>query len=216
MNKNRLVKIFSKIPVIETARLKLRCLSQSDFRDMYRYACREDVTRYLLWDPHNSPEYTSRYLNQLQIQYSAGEFFDWGIEYKADGIMIGTCGFTSFDIENNRAEIGYVINPDYWGMGIATEAVSAILDYGFRTLSLNRIEARYMVGNDRSRRVMEKCGMRFEGVLRSLLYVKGCYHDIGICSILYLEYMRDNGQRKAGNNINVNNKPNKLLGWLNL
>ncbi|MDD4773949.1 MAG: GNAT family N-acetyltransferase [Eubacteriales bacterium] len=216
MNKNKLVKIFSRIPVIETARLKLRCLSQGDYRDMYRYACREDVTRYLLWEPHVSPEYTARYLNQLQYQYSAGEFYDWAIEFKEDHIMIGTCGFTSFDIENNRAEIGYVINPDYWGKGIAAEAVLAVLGFGFRTLSLNRIEARYMIGNDRSRRVMEKCGMKFEGIFRSMLYVKGSYHDIGICSILHYEYMRDSDHVNADINKTEKIKSNKLLGWFNL
>jgi ribosomal-protein-alanine N-acetyltransferase len=216
MNKNTLVKIFSRIPVIETARLRLRCLCQGDSSDMYRYACREDVTRYLLWDPHSSPEYTGRYLSMIQAQYRAGEFYDWAIEYIADRVMIGTCGFTSFDIENNRAEIGYVLNPDYWGKGIAPEAVSAVLDYGFRTLSINRIEARYMIGNDRSRRVMEKCGMRFEGVMRSLLYVKGNYRDIGICSILYSDYLGEDGPGRTQNSIIVNNKSNKLFSWFNL
>lgn len=216
MNKNKLVKIFSRIPVIETARLKLRCLNQSDCRDMYRYACRDDVTRYLLWEPHINPEYTARYLNQLQIQYSAGEFYDWAIEFKADNTMIGTCGFTSFDIENNRAEIGYVINPDYWGKGIASESVLAVLAFGFKTLSLNRIEARYMLGNDRSRRVMEKCGMSFEGIFRSMLFAKGSYRDIGVCSILYSDYIRNSGHVNDGINKTDNIKTNKLFSWFNL
>lgn len=204
------------MPVIETARLKLRCLGHSDCNDMYRYASREDVTRYLLWEPHHNCEYTENYLNLVQAQYRAGEFYDWAVEYIADRKMIGTCGFTSIDVENNRAEIGYVLNPDYWGKGIAAEAVMAVIDYGFRTLMLNRIEARYIIGNDRSRRVMDKCGMKFEGVFRSLLYVKGSYKDIGVCSILYSEYMREDGRGRNQTEINVSYKPNRLFGWLNL
>lgn len=220
MNKNKFAKIFSKIPTLETERLRLRCLVPSDSRDMYQYACREDVTRYLLWDPHTGPEYTSRYLAGLQSQYRAGEFYDWAVEYKADEKMIGTCGFTSFDIENNRAEIGYVLNPEYWGRSIAAEAVMRVLDFGFRTLSLNRIEARYMTGNERSRRVMEKCGMRFEGILRSLICVRGIYRDIGVCSILHREYAgpedrTEDGTGNARENSGASKKQNKFFDWLN-
>ena len=112
--------------------------------------------------------------------------------------MIGTCGFTTLDQKNNAGEVGYVLNPDYWNRGISSESVSRVLDYGFRELRLNRIQARYMYGNDRSRRVMEKCGMTFEGVARALMYVKNEYRDIGVCSILASEYMASSG-RYTGN-----------------
>ena len=74
--------------------------------------------------------------------------------------MIGTCGFTKFDYSNNAAEIGYVLNSDYWGKGYCSEAVSKIIEFGFESLKLHRIEARYMKENIRSRNVMEKCGMQ--------------------------------------------------------
>ena len=103
--------------------------------------------------------------------------------------MIGTCGFTRFDYENNAAEVGYVINPEYRGRGIAPEALARVLEFGFTELKLNRIEARYIVGNEVSRRVMEKCGMTYEGTARGRMLIKGVRHDIAYCSILKDEFL---------------------------
>ena len=102
--------------------------------------------------------------------------------------MIGTCGFTRFDSANNSAEIGYVINPAYHGQGIATEAARAVIDFGFSELRLHRIEARHMVGNDASHRVMEKLGMKTDGTLREAYYVNGSYRTVVICSLLQSEF----------------------------
>lgn len=192
MRFERLKYIFSHIPEIETSRLVLRRMKVSDARDMYEYASRNDVTRYLLWSPHPDLSHTRHYLSFLQQQYKAGEFYDWAIILKAKNKMIGTCGFSGIDLQNNCAEIGYVINPDYKNIGIATEAAGAVLRYGFTELGFNRIEAKYMVGNSASRRVMEKCGMSFEGVHVSSMYVKEKYVDIGVCAILREKYMRNN------------------------
>ena len=188
---NRLLKIFSKIPVLETPRLLLRRLRVSDYLDMYEYSSLDEVTEYLLWYPHKDEDYTYRYLEHVQSEYRTGDFYDWAVVYKADDKMIGTCGFTSFDLPNNSAEIGYVINPEYWGIGIAAEAALAVIEYGFTSLKLNRIEARYMCGNNKSRRVMEKCGMSFEGIIRSALYNKNEYKDVGVCAILSREYFNN-------------------------
>jgi ribosomal-protein-alanine N-acetyltransferase len=103
--------------------------------------------------------------------------------------MIGTCGFTRIDRQNSIVEIGYVINPDYWGMGIATEAASKVINFAFETLKVNRVEARFMFGNEASLKVMHKIGMKFEGYQRESLFVKGRYRTIGIASILKREYL---------------------------
>ncbi len=190
MQPDSVTKIFSHIPTLHTERLVMRRMKPSDARDMYAYSCREDVTRYLLWEPHTSPQQTLDYLEYLQLRYKSGDFYDWGLICRADGHFIGTCGFTSLDVANNAAEIGYVLHPAYWGQGFAPEAVRQVLDFAFMRLNVHRVEARYMVGNERSRRVMEKCGMTYEGVRRSSMFVKGQYRDIGICSILSDEYIR--------------------------
>jgi ribosomal-protein-alanine N-acetyltransferase len=191
MRQETLYNIFSHMPDLETERLYLRSMRVSDAPDMYDYARREEVTRYLLWNPHPDVSYTRRYLEYLAGQYRLGKFYDWAVCLKETGRMIGTCGFVRFDCPHNCAEIGYVLHPDYRGRGLMPEAVRRVLRFGFSVLNLHRIEARYMVENLPSRQVMEKVGMQFEGVRRSAMLVKGLYRDIGTCAILSNELPRE-------------------------
>ena len=190
MKQEDIYSIFSHMPPLETERLLLRALRVSDAADMYDYARRPEVTRYLLWRPHPDVKYTKRYLEYLATRYRLGMFYDWALIHKADKRMIGTCGFVRFDCPHNSAEIGYVLHPDYHGQGLMPEAVRAVMDFGFSTLELHRIEARYMVGNAPSLRLMEKMGMTFEGVKRQSMLVKGSYRDIGSCAILKNEFYK--------------------------
>ena len=189
MNKDTVQRYFRDPPELTTPRLILRRVKKTDYRDMYEYACDPSVTKYLTWQPHPNPAWTMRYLAYVATRYRTGEFYDWAVVLRENHKMIGTCGFTSFSYDHNSAEIGYVLNPAYWGQGIAAEAVRAVLDVGFIKLNLHRIEARFMMGNDRSRRVMEKSGMTFEGFQRDAMYVLDEYRTIGICAILFSEYI---------------------------
>ncbi len=188
MKRQTIYRIFSHIPPLQSDRLILRRMQVGDAEDMYEYARREDVTRHLTWDPHPNLSYTKEYLAYVETHYKAGDFFDWAIIERDSERMIGTCGFTRFHCETDCAEIGYVINPMYWRQGIATEAVGAVIRFGFQKLELNRIEAKFMEDNIASRRVMEKNGMKFEGILRQSMYIKGAYRNVGVCSILRQEF----------------------------
>ena len=183
MKKENICRIFSEMPILTTDRFILRKLSLDDTDDMYEYAKDAGVTRFLTWSPHKDKAFTLEYLTYLQTRYTAGEFYDWAIVCKDSCKMIGTCGFTRLDLKNDFAEIGYVINPEYHGQGIATEVVGRVIKYGFENLMLNRIECRFIEGNDASRRVMEKNGMKFEGIMRGAMLIKGDYKDIGVCAI---------------------------------
>lgn len=192
MTKEKIYKVFSRIPTIRTERLVLRAVKTSDDSDMFEYSSDPEVPQYLLWAPHSTIEYTREQLRRIKQEYRIGKYYDWAIEIsdgEHKGKMIGTCGFTSFDFRNNSAEVGYVLNRRFWGKGIAPEALDAVISFGFDELILRRIEAKFILGNENSRRVMEKCGMTFEGVLRSSMMVKHEYRDIGICSILSDEYL---------------------------
>lgn len=184
--------MFLNLPEIETKRLLLRKMLPIDATDMYEYSSSLDVTRYLLWSPHSTIGITKLYLNNLQREYSKGRHREWALIYKDNNKMIGTCGYTRIDEENKVAELGYVLNPEYWGMGIACEAAQELIGIAFDNLDMERVEIRYIAENFSSRRVGEKCGMTFEGVLRHYMLIKGVYCDIGICSILRNDYYKNN------------------------
>lgn len=195
MKRETLYFTFSNMPTLTTERLVLRKLKASDAADMFEYAKLHEVTKYLTWKPHKDVYYTKQYLEYLGTRYAVGDFYDWAITLEGSGKMIGTVGFTRFDLPNNSAEIGYVLNPTYAGNGIATEAAKKILDFGFNFLKLHRIEARHMEGNDASHRVMEKLGMTEEGTFRESYYVNGSYKTVTVCSILKSDYINNNTER---------------------
>ena len=184
MKKQTVFEIFSNIPTVKTERLTLRGLHPIDSEDMHDYARRAEVTRFLLWREHPTLSYTRDYIAYVQSRYALGDFYDWAIIDRESRRMIGTCGFARIDTENNSAEIGYVLNPDFQGRGFATQAVRAVIEFGFTTLELHRIEARFMEGNAASLRVMEKLGMCFEGYRREAIFVKGSYRTVGYCGLL--------------------------------
>ena len=188
MNKETTVRFFRHIPILNTDRLILRKILPSDHEDVYEYSSKPEVTKFLLWSCHPSLEYTRQYIEYLQGRYKIGDFFDWAITLKDSGKMIGTCGFTKIDDENKVAEIGYVLNPDYWNLGLATEAAEIVLEFAFETMNMHRVEAKFMFGNDASLTVMKKLGMKFEGYHRDAMLVKGKYRTIGYASILRNEY----------------------------
>ena len=185
---------FTKNFVLETDRLIIRRIATSDASDMYEYAHKSETSQYLLWSPHPYYSYTLDLIRYLQKQYAQGKFYDLAIVFKETQKMIGTVGFTTIDEKTSCCEVGYVLNPDYWGRGIATEALNALLNFAFCELGFNRVEARYFAQNIASRRVMDKCGFTFEGIQRNKLLVKNVFRDIGVCSILSTEYFSTDRQ----------------------
>ena len=186
------------LKMIETDRLIIRKMQRSDAEDMYEYACLDKVTQFLLWKAHPGIDYTRAYLSSIQKHYRDGSYFDYAVILKEENKMIGTCGFSRIEKQENCAEIGYVINPAYHNKGYATEAALAVMRLGFCDMGFNRIEGRYMVKNTASRKVMERCGMTFEGVFREMMLVKGRYEDIGICSCLRREFIFKFGPDGSG------------------
>ena len=188
MKKEAVFKIFSNMPTLYTERLSLRAMHVIDAEDLFDYARRPEVTEYLLWSEHKDITFTRDYLYYIGRRYALGDFYDWAIIDRESRKMIGTCGFTRIDTANNSAEIGYVLNPDFHRRGFGSEAVRRILKFGFEELGLNRIEARFMQGNEASLALMMSVGMTFEGYMRDLVFVKGSYRTVGISSILRSEY----------------------------
>lgn len=179
---NRL-KIFRNIPPIYTPRLFMRRILPQDAPDMYEYSSDPSVTRFLTWSPHRDIEYTRRYIESVQRQYRALKFYDWALIVRKTGKMIGTCGFSNINLKENSAEIGYVLNREYWGQEYAVEAASAVIVFGFQKMCFDSICGRYMIENEASKRVMEKCRMIYLESHDEYIESKGGYRKIGVCQI---------------------------------
>ncbi len=180
--------LFKNLPHLETERLKFRKLTIRDTGDVFEYASVPEVSLYVTWSPHRTIADTKSFLKHMLFQYEKGIPSSWGIELKETGKLIGTGGYLWWSTEHSKAEVGYVISDKYWNKGYMTEALKKILQFGFETMNLERIEARCFTENKASERVMQKCGMKLEGILRSSLYIKGKFSDFKLYSILKSEY----------------------------
>lgn len=179
--------VFSNFPTLETERLILRKLRLEDAKDLFEYASDKEVTKYVTWEPHKSIEDSVNLIKFTHERYEKREGIIWGIVCKENKKVIGTCDISPVT-KHFRAEIAYALSRDYWGKGIMTEAVKEAIKFGFEKMNLNRIQAMCIPENIGSYRVMEKVGMKYEGLIREYMYIKGKFQDLKLYSILRREY----------------------------
>ncbi|MEA5013812.1 MAG: GNAT family protein [Candidatus Limiplasma sp.] len=175
---------FCHLPTLLTPRLLLRPVRMSDAQDIFEYSRDPEVARHVLWEAHQSIHQTRGYIRFLLKQYRGGQPGSFVIELPQERKVIGTIGFMWIQQENRSAEVGYSLSRAYWNQGLMTEALRAILGFGFDKLHLNRIEAQHESDNPASGRVMAHVGMRYEGRLRQRIYNKGRYVDVELYAIL--------------------------------
>jgi len=173
---------------LETERLLLRKFEAEDWKAVH--ACTEDpeVTRFVSWGPpteQTSQEAIGR-LSQTE-QGTDGEYW-FAIVLTAEGNVIGYCNLKVRSEKNREGEIEYGLHRNHWGNGYATEASKAMLEFGFSQIDLHRITGTCQPQNERSRRVLEKLGMRQEGFLREHKWGKGKWHDTLLLAILDHEW----------------------------
>ena len=182
---------FYRLPTLETADLMLRKPSMKDAKDIYRYASDPEVARYVLWEPHRSLAETKSFIRYLRSRIRAGYPSSWVVALRETGMVIGTVGFIWYSDENRSAELGYSYSREYWNHGYATQALQAVIDAVFLSLPVNRLEAQHDVRNPASGRVMEKCGLRKEGILRNRILNKGEYVDTALYALLRSDWEKD-------------------------
>ena len=152
---------------LETPRLILRRLAPQDAQAVYRnYASDDEVTRYLTWPTHRSVEATAAYVAFVIASYEKPSSYQWGIELKELGQIVGTISVVDLVEETEAVELGWVLGRDWWGQEIMPEAARAVIRFLFDEVGVNRISAVHDVENPKSGRVMRKIGMRREGTLR--------------------------------------------------
>jgi len=122
------------------------------------------------------------WISTLQGKWEVRESLTLAITAGVD-MLVGAVGL-ELNLPHSRGELGYWIAHDHWNQGYATEAAAALIEFGFDELKLNRIQARYFVRNPASARVMEKAGMKYEGLLRQHALVRGEFEDVAMYAIL--------------------------------
>lgn len=182
-------RLFHDTPVFKTERLLLRQLSPSDAEDYFEMASSPLVTAQSTWKRHVSLEDSKSYIEKIMQRYEKQEEYHWAIVYQQTGKVIGRTGLIRIDPEHDKVELGYVLSHHYWNQGIVTEATRAVIDFAFRELGINRVEARCNAHNTGSYRVMEKLGLTFEGLLRQQLKIHGTYVDQRMYAIIRDDYL---------------------------
>lgn len=172
---------------IETQRLILRRFKIEDAEDMYtNWASDTEVTRYLTWPVHSNVEITRSLLTEWVSHYSDGGYFNWVMEYKETGKAIGNISVVKLHENTEAADIGYCMSRAYWGHGLMPEALKGVMAYLFDVVGLNRIAACHDVNNPKSGRVMDKAGMKREGILRA-----AGMNNLGICDEVWHAAIRE-------------------------
>lgn len=177
-----------KFPVLTTARLLLRQLATTDAAVLQQYCSDPEVNEYLTLEPFKDLAEASAMIKLLRELPESNQGIRWAITDKHTGKFFGTCGFHNYKEEHARVEMGYELRREYWRQGIMTEALTAILDYGFREMSYNRVEAFVNVGNVKSTGTLEKMGFKLEGILRQYEFARGHFVDQFCYSLLKSEY----------------------------
>ena len=166
-------RVLEENSILESKRLILRPFNIKDVEDVFLYASDDIVTKFLRWPTHVSIGETEEILKKSFIN-KAGIY---AIELKNKNKCIGCIELRVCE-KHDKASFGYVLNREYWNNGYMTEALEAILSLSFSKLKLNRVESTHYVGNEGSGRVMEKCGMKYEGKGLQEVKVKGKYYDV--------------------------------------
>lgn len=184
------------IKAINTDRLLLRKFELNDSYNMFKnWTSDSEVRKFLSWETHSSVEVTKELLENWVNNYKDNNIYNWAIELKEIGEVIGSICVVKLDEKNYSCEIGYCISRTYWGKNIMTESLKAIIDYLFSEVGFNRIVAKHDTNNVASGKVMIKSGMKYEGTLRQVeIRDNKEFYDLSIYSILKDDWLIYNTQ----------------------
>ncbi|MFO8009112.1 MAG: GNAT family N-acetyltransferase [Candidatus Brocadiia bacterium] len=174
---------------LTTKRLILRDVTEDDWRAVHEYAADPEVTRYLPFGP-NTEEQTRQFIQRtIQAQQDdPRRKFELGIVLPRTGELIGGCRVSLEDAGNRSGSIGYILHRDHWGRGIMTEAASELLRFGFSELDMHRIWATCDELNVASARVLEKIGMKREGLMREDTWMEERWRSTYLYAVLEQEW----------------------------
>jgi ribosomal-protein-alanine N-acetyltransferase len=175
---------FTPFPVIETERLLLRRITSDDVNEVFELRSNPETMKYIPRPLAKNTEDALTHISMIEDKIVANEGINWGITLKGNPKLLGIIGYYRMQPENYRAEIGYILLPEFHGRGIITEVVTRLIDYGFKDLKLHSIEAIIDPENIASEKVLQKCGFVKEAHLKESDFYEGRFLDKVIYSLL--------------------------------
>jgi [ribosomal protein S5]-alanine N-acetyltransferase len=177
-------------PILETKRLKLIEITHQHVDYLYEILSLEEVTRYYGTNRFTLPVEASRLIDMFHKNLLDKRGIRWGIKVKENQKIIGTVGLNGLQLKNKRAEIGYELHPDYWRMGLSSEAIKEVIRFSFTQLDLYRIGAVVYPENEASINLLLNLSFTKEGLLRGYINQNEQFHDTYVLSLLKPEWIK--------------------------
>ena len=175
---------FSPFPNLETERLFLRRVDSNDLKEIFALRSNPETMKYIPRPLVKTDEDALEHIAMIDTKIETNEGINWAITLKDNPKLIGVIGHYRIKPENYRAELGYMLLPEYHGQGIVSEAVKEAVKYGFQVMKLNSLEAIIDPDNHASAKVLEKNGFIKEAHLKEYEFYEGRFLDTVIYSIL--------------------------------
>ena len=182
---------------LQSTHLLLRDFVAEDWREVYAYTSLPEACRFEPWGPYSAEE--ARALVQGRIEAAGVKprtAFGLAVVFPKTGTVIGEGGLAIHSQSFRTGEISYIIHPEYWRHGFATEVAFTLLSFGFTTLNLHRIFATCDPRNVASQRVLQKLGMQCEGRMRETLLLRDGWRDSVLYSLLEQEWQERTSEER--------------------
>ncbi|TKD72547.1 GNAT family N-acetyltransferase [Pseudalkalibacillus hwajinpoensis] len=168
-------------------KIQLREVKEEDWKSIHSYASIEEVCKYQPWGPNTEDE-SKAYVNNIIEDALVKPRTRYAYAIVEDDSVIGVCEVNIRDRVNEQGELAYILHPERWGLGYASEAARTLLTFSFVELGLHKVSATCNPDNIGSKRVLERIGMKQEGVLRDDLKMRDGWRDSLLFSILETEW----------------------------
>ncbi|MDX2245808.1 MAG: GNAT family N-acetyltransferase [Bacteroidia bacterium] len=175
---------FSPFPVLKTPRMTLRQIVPEDAPEMFALRSDERVMKYIDRPRSKTLEDALTLIHSMEENRLKNEGIAWAMCLHDDPRMIGNIGYWRTQLYNFRAEIGYMLHPDFHRKGLTSEAMKVVMDFGFKKMNLHSIEAHINPGNDASAQLLEKHRFVREAYFRENYFFEGQFLDTAVYSLL--------------------------------
>jgi len=175
---------FDIFPILETGRLKLRRIIESDAKEIFSIFSSEEIMEHYGMYPFISIEQAETLIERLEMAFQKNISVRWGITLKESDKLIGTCGFHNWNKMHYRIEIGYELSKEYWGKGYMKEAIAALLEFAYTEMRINRVEGLVYPENIPSRELLKRMNFKEDAVLAEYAYFRDQFQDLVMFSLV--------------------------------